>query len=183
MLERYSLHDCVVIVTGGAGLLGREYCAALAEAGAHVVVADTNLESARVLAATLGESSGREHLGVATDVSDRESVHAMVGETLSAFARIDGLVKTAGLDPKFGKSRFDENAGGFEDFPLEQWNRSLAVNITGMFLCAQAVAPSMLAARRGSSTSPRRTAWWVPTSASTSRPETRRVRTSPCRIA
>lgn len=150
MLERYSLDDCVVIVTGGAGLLGREYCAALAEAGAHVVVADTDREGARVLAAALGESSGREHLGVATDVSDRESVRAMVGATLSAFSRIDGLVNNAGLDPKFEKSRFDENAGAFEDFPLELWNRSLAVNITGMFLCAQAVAPSMLAARRGS---------------------------------
>jgi 2-deoxy-D-gluconate 3-dehydrogenase len=144
-----------VIITGGAGLLGREYSRSLAGAGARVVVADLNGTGAEAVAADLrGENA--EAVGVAVDVTDEASVARLVEAALSAFGRVDGLVNNAALDPKFDRDREQPSplmalarAVAFENYPLELWNRALAVNLTGMFLCARAVAPSMLAQGRG----------------------------------
>jgi 2-deoxy-D-gluconate 3-dehydrogenase len=73
----------------------------------------------------------------------------MVRRTLKAFGRLDLLVNNAAIDPKFDATGKGKHTSAFEDYPLELWNRSLAVNVTGMFLCAQAVARPMLAQRSG----------------------------------
>lgn len=146
MSERHSvfdLRDRVIILTGGAGMLGREYMLALAGAGAYVVVADTDTDAGPKVVAEAGSGMFTE-----TDVTSKRSVEAMVSRTLDDVGRIDGLVNNAAIDPKFDPAHAGEHLDSFENFPLEQWNRSLAVNLTGMFLCAQAVARPMLA--RGS---------------------------------
>lgn len=150
IFDQFQLHDRVVIITGGAGLLGREYTRALAEAGAHVVVADVDGDAARDTAVAATDAASKAALGLAVDVSDKASVTAMVDETLARFGRIDGLVNNAAINPKFDAASSQEHTHRFEDFPLDLWNQSLAVNLTGMFLCAQAVAPTMLAQGRGS---------------------------------
>jgi len=147
--KMFDLRGRVAILTGGAGLLGREYAAALADAGAHVIIADINLHAARNLALAITERVGIEARGVETDVSSKPSVQAMVEQTLARFGRIDILVNNAALDPKFDPEHVEEHVNTFEDYPLELWNRSLAVNLTGMFLCAQAVARPMLAQGKG----------------------------------
>lgn len=147
-LEQFDLSRRVIIVTGGAGMLGREYARALAGAGARVVAADIDERAAQETAAA-ATSSGGEAVGVRVDVSDRESVQRMVGMTLERFGRVDGLVNNAALDPKFDAGQAGKHTSAFEDYPLELWNQSLAVNLTGMFLCAQAVAPAMLRQERG----------------------------------
>jgi NAD(P)-dependent dehydrogenase (short-subunit alcohol dehydrogenase family) len=68
----------------------------------------------------------------------------MAAKTLEEFGRIDGLINNAALDPKFDSHTKQTDNGAFETFPLELWNQSLAVDLTGMFLCAQAVAPALL---------------------------------------
>jgi NAD(P)-dependent dehydrogenase (short-subunit alcohol dehydrogenase family) len=151
----FNLQDRVAVVTGGAGLLGTEFCRTLAQAGAHVVVADLNGSAALALADTInsrqidsGGSAGLRALGIQMDVAEPASVRQMVQGTLDAFGRLDILVNSAVLDPKF-----DPQHGGhtnsFEDYPLEAWNQALAVNLTGMFLCCQAVARPMLEQGRG----------------------------------
>jgi len=149
VLEKFDLSDQVVIVTGGAGLLGKSYARTLAIAGAHVVVADINGEGAERLAKTVTEASGVISLGIETDVSQPESVTAMVDSVLKRFGRIDVLVNNAALDPKFDPQHAGEHINRFEEFSFNAWQEALAVNVTGMFLCAQAVAPTMVEAGRG----------------------------------
>jgi NAD(P)-dependent dehydrogenase (short-subunit alcohol dehydrogenase family) len=136
------------IVTGGAGLLGREYARALVDANAQVVLADIDEKRVSLVASEL---AGRSHtaIGMPVDVADETSVGDLVGATLRRFGRVDGLVNNAALDPKVRGHRGSEMTMAFENYPLELWNRELAVNLTGMFICAKAVAPAMLAQRRG----------------------------------
>jgi NAD(P)-dependent dehydrogenase (short-subunit alcohol dehydrogenase family) len=147
--ELFDLRDRVAILTGGAGLLGQEYAVALAEAGAHVVVADINGQAAERLATKVTDRTGVQAVGAHTDVSSKPSVEAMVAQTLAAFSRVDILVNNAALDPKFDVRHAAEYTSGFEDYPLLLWNQGLAVNLTGMFLCAQGVARPMLAQGKG----------------------------------
>lgn len=149
ILDKFDMAGRAVIITGGGGLLGREYTAALAEVGANVVVADVDGDCAREIATLTTRRGPGKAIGVQTDVSDKASVHNLVAQTLDAFGRIDGLVNNAAIDPKADVGEANKHVSGFEDYPLELWNKSLAVNVTGMFLCAQAVAPTMLAQNRG----------------------------------
>ncbi len=145
--QGFDLKDNVVIVTGGAGLIGKEYVQALTEAGAHPVVADVNLSAAERVAREKGDENG---FPVLLDVKDPVSVKQMVEKVMGRFGRIDGLVNNAALDPKFDPEHAEEHHLTFENYPLEMWQESLDVNLTGMFLCAQAVAPVMLKQKKGS---------------------------------
>jgi 2-deoxy-D-gluconate 3-dehydrogenase len=149
----FDLTGRVAIVTGGAGLLGAEFCRTLAMAGSSVVIADINMEAASALAASINSSGGQpgsneRALAIQTDVTTAESVQAMTRETLEHFGQLDILVNSAVLDPKF-----DPEHGGhtnaFEDYPLEAWNQALTVNLTAMFLCCQAAVVPMLAQGNG----------------------------------
>lgn len=148
-LIKFNLIDRVAIITGGAGLLGTEYSHTLAKAGAHVVIADIDGQGASSLAQSVTDCSGVEALGLQTDISQPDSVKGMVKATLERFEHIDILVNNAALDPKFDQEHAGQHVNRFEDFPFEAWQDALAVNVTGMFLCAQAVAPSMLERGQG----------------------------------
>lgn len=148
--SRFDLSGRAVIVTGGAGLLGKSHGHALAAAGASVVLADILGDQAQRAADEVAQASGAEVLPVAVDVSQPESVQAMVDSTLAAFGTVDVLVNNAALDPKFDSQHQGEHTNRFEDFPVEAWRQAIDVNITGMFLCARAVATPMLRTGRGS---------------------------------
>lgn len=149
-LDKFTLTGKVAIVTGGPGLLGQEFCRTLAEAGASVVVADINANGVNSLATRLIKT-GYHCLGIATDVTQPDSVQALIEETLLTFGRLDILVNSAALDPKFDPPALAEMAkkgaisGSFEDYPLGAWKAALDVNLTGMFLCCQAAVKPMLA--------------------------------------
>src|SRR5512136_1780701 len=100
ILDKFDLSGKVGVVTGGAGLLGKEFCRTLAEAGASVVVADINSSKLRVVAEEL-ERSGYNALGLELDVSNLESIKNGMEVTLKTFGRLDILVNSAALDPKF----------------------------------------------------------------------------------
>jgi len=76
-------------------------------------------------------------------------VRDMVEETLARFGRLDILVNSAALDPKFDPEHAEQASNAFEDYPLESWNLALEVNLTGMFLACQAAVKPMLAQGRG----------------------------------
>ncbi|MBW8010247.1 MAG: SDR family oxidoreductase [Chloroflexi bacterium] len=141
--ELFDLKSRVAIVTGGAGLLGTQFCITLAEAGARVVVADINAEAAQAVADQLVKG-GAEALAVSADVTDPQSVAQMVFATQDAYSRLDILVNSAALDPKFDPQHAKQHTNSFEDYPLEIWNQALEVNLTGVFLCSQAAVKPML---------------------------------------
>lgn len=148
-LQHYSLRDRVAIITGAAGLLGTDYCHTLASVGAHIVVADIDHQRSVQLANEVTEMNGIDALAIEVDVSDPDSVRAMVAETVDRFGRVDILVNNAAIDPKFDPEHADEHSNRFEEFPFQAWKQALDVNVTGMFLCAQAVSRPMLEADRG----------------------------------
>ncbi len=152
IFKKFDLTGRVGVVTGGAGLLGKEFCRTLAEAGASVVVVDVNREAAASVAESLSQA-GYPALGVQTDVTDKDSVNRMVAAALEAFGRLDILVNSAALDPKFDPAALAARStplGAFEDYPLDAWKAALDVNLTGMFLCCQAAVRPMIEQKKGS---------------------------------
>jgi len=150
--DKFNLEGQVAVVTGGAGLLGAEFCRTLAEAGAAVVVADLNGEAADKFAMGLTDS-GYAAAGFGLDVTRIESARELASVTVSKFGRLDILVNSAALDPKFDPDAAAKGIapGAFEDYPLEQWNTALNVNLTGMFLVTQAcVQPMIEQGKKGS---------------------------------
>jgi 2-deoxy-D-gluconate 3-dehydrogenase len=146
ILDKFNLTGKVAVVTGGAGLLGKEFCRTLVEAGASVAVVDLNAEQARKVAADL-TANGYPVRAVPADITKPDSVDVLVRSTLKEFGRLDILVNSAGLDPKFDPDALKRGItpGRFEDYPLDQWNAALNVNLTGMFLVTQACVKPMLA--------------------------------------
>src|SRR5258708_29409267 len=94
--EKFELTGRVAVVTGGVGLLGAEFCRTLAEAGAAVIVVDLNGEAAAKVADTL-TNAGYRSIGVQTNITQPESVQAMVEKVVASFGRIDILVNSAAL--------------------------------------------------------------------------------------
>ena len=119
ILDKFSLEGRTALVTGGAGLLGRQFTRTLGEAGAKVVVADLDQKAADEQAQALVRD-GIEALDVVVDVTDPESVAAMVTTTVAKFGSLDVIVNSAALDPKFDKENLDQqSANAFETYPLE----------------------------------------------------------------
>jgi 3-oxoacyl-[acyl-carrier protein] reductase len=134
-----KLNGKTAIVTGGARGIGGEIAMAFAAEGADVVIAD--LLSADVAAPVLSSiaASGRRSLLVRTDVSDEQQVRAMVEAALAEFGQVDILVNDAGT--------FSQSA--FAELEVSEWDRVLAVNLRGVFLCTRFVLPGMLERKRG----------------------------------
>lgn len=149
IFEKFDLKQRTAIVTGGAGLLGKEFCRTLAQAGALVVVADLNGAAAQQVSDSL-QQEGYLSCAVSVDVTQPDSVQAMVSTALEASGRLDVLVNSAAMDPKFDDSQQGKHGNTFEDYPVEAWRQALDVNLTGMFLCCQAASRPMLAQDYGS---------------------------------
>lgn len=128
----------VAVVTGGGSGLGRSIAEHLAHDGHSVAVVDINLDSASQVADEL-QASGATAVGIAADVSDRAAVQQAFDTTRKSLGPIGILVTSAALA---GFTKFDE-------ITLDEWNRYLAVNLTGTFLCVQAALPDMVASQWG----------------------------------
>lgn len=148
LAKLFDLTGRVAIVTGGAGLLGIEFSKTLAQAGARVLVADLDGEAARRQAEEIRQKGGQAG-DIHLDVTSLESVREMVATVLAESGRVDILVNSAALDPKFDPQSHAAHSGAFEDYPLELWQQALDVNLTGAMLCCQAVSQPMLAQASG----------------------------------
>jgi len=138
--QAFDLTGRAAVVTGGAGLLGRQFCASLTEAGASVLVADVNEAVAKDVAGQIGKGAQ----SFACDVGDPQSVKQMNAAAVKAFGRLDILVNSAAHDPKFDAAGEGKYGSAFEDYSLEAWQAALRVNLTGAFLCSQAAISLML---------------------------------------
>ncbi len=127
-----GLKGRVAVVTGGGRGIGKAISAKLADAGAKVVVADVDEDSARQTAKELAGLSG-DVIGSFVDVAQEESVSSLMKIALETFGRIDILVNNAGI---MFRTRL-------MDISLDEWERTLQINLTGVFLCTKAVLPIM----------------------------------------
>jgi NAD(P)-dependent dehydrogenase (short-subunit alcohol dehydrogenase family) len=137
------LEGKTAIVTGALGLIGKELCRALDEAGASVVVTDLNDDACREFANELSERA----LGKGADITDPGSLEELRRFALERRGAIDVLVNNAAINDKFEdpKGAFEQSM--FENYPLELWEASMKVNVTGTFLCCQILGAPM--AERG----------------------------------
>lgn len=130
-----SLTGKVAIVTGGSRGIGRAYAEALADAGAAVLIADLlEAEGARTVAAI--RANGQKAAFRTVDVSNMESADAMADTAVEEFGAIDILVNNAAI---FASLR----GGLMSDISFERWDRTMAVNVRGAWLCMRAVVPFM----------------------------------------
>jgi NAD(P)-dependent dehydrogenase (short-subunit alcohol dehydrogenase family) len=149
-LARYDLTGRTALVTGAGGLLGRQHVAALAEAGARVVVTDIGLAQAdAAIAAIKANASSADLISLAIDVTSAESVR-VAGEKLSGREiAVDILVNNAAIDPKVTSSPGVMHSSRFEAFPIPQWQTEIAVGLTGAMLCSQVFGGAMAQRGRG----------------------------------
>jgi NAD(P)-dependent dehydrogenase (short-subunit alcohol dehydrogenase family) len=134
-----ELKDQIAIVTGAGRGIGEAIAMTFAREGAHVVVADINLDDAGKVSQKI-ISMGRRSIPVKADVSSRSQVESMVNEAVKEFGTIDILVNNAGIG---GSSRL------VKDMPEESWDQVMAINLKGVFLCCRAVVPIMIEKGRG----------------------------------
>jgi sorbitol-6-phosphate 2-dehydrogenase len=128
-----TLQDKIAVVTGGAQGLGAAICQRLAREGAHVVVADLNLEGAEATAAKIEAQTDRRAIAAGVNVTDEVQVEAMVQRAVDEFGRLDILVSNAGV----------LIAGAVDQFPADQWRLVMDVSLFGYFLCAKHAARVM----------------------------------------
>jgi len=131
------LEGKVAVITGGAGGIGSVFGRELACRGASVVLADLDGDGARRQAETLA-STGLEVVGAALDVTDPGSAVAAVARATEEFGGLDILVNSAALMAEIPFAPLS-------DYPLDWWDRVMAVNVKGPLICAQAAIPAMIA--------------------------------------
>jgi NAD(P)-dependent dehydrogenase (short-subunit alcohol dehydrogenase family) len=139
----FDLTGRIALVTGGGGILGPEFAAALAGHGARVALTDRDGEACRRAAEAVVEETGAEVLPLELDVSDEAAVAGVVQEVNRAWGDIVILVNAAAT----------KSPGYFRpliEYDRSDWEHVMAANLTGMFLVTKHVVPQMMAARRGS---------------------------------
>ena len=138
-----TLKGKVSLVTGATGLLGKEHCRALVEAGAAVVVADLDGGLCEKFAGELGPNA----MGLTLDVTSQGSLKDGLGAVLGRFGRLDVLVNNAAINDKFEDPNLALDQSSFEHYPEAMWRKMIDVNVTGTFLCSQILGAQM--ARQG----------------------------------
>lgn len=129
----------VALVTGGAAGIGRATALLFSEKGAKVVVADVTTEEGQDIADLIRKNGG-EAIFVRCDVSKSKEVEALVNETAKTYGRLDYAFNNAGIEGK---------AAPTADCSEENWDRTVAINLTGVWLCMKHEIPQMLKQRAG----------------------------------
>jgi glucose 1-dehydrogenase len=129
------LQGKTAVITGAATGIGQAIAIAFAKEGASVVVDYVGEPTVPRDTIDKINAVGGKSLGVQADVSNPEQVKSLVQQAISAFGRLDIVVNNAGIEKKFA----------FVDYPFEEWQKIIAVNLTGTFLCSQAAARQMIA--------------------------------------
>jgi NAD(P)-dependent dehydrogenase (short-subunit alcohol dehydrogenase family) len=130
----------MALISGAGGGIGRETALLFAHEGARVAAADLDVAGAEETAERVREAGGTA-VAIAADVSEEGAVQAMVREAEAALGGVNVMFNNAGI--MLGEDR------GPEDTPVEAWNRTLAVNLTGVFLCCKYGIPALLRAGGG----------------------------------
>ncbi len=147
--EKFDLTGKTALITGAAGLLGMEHAAALLESGATVILTDLYQSDLDVSVETLSSMGDWHNLFAhIMDVTSRDSIHALASKLAAEGKRVDILINNAAIDPKVNGNQALEMSR-LENIGLLDWDRHLAVGLTGAFLCAQVFGSSMATDGKG----------------------------------
>ncbi|MFA4992034.1 MAG: 3-oxoacyl-[acyl-carrier-protein] reductase [Candidatus Omnitrophota bacterium] len=133
-----SLKGKIALITGGARGIGREIAFTLAREGADIAICDVNLEEAEKTGREIA-TLGRQYLAFKADVTDSNQVQEMIDKILDKFSKIDILINNAGITRDNLLLRMSE----------DEWDKVIAVNLKGTFICTKLVSKVMLKQRSG----------------------------------
>jgi NAD(P)-dependent dehydrogenase (short-subunit alcohol dehydrogenase family) len=151
ILEKFLINDEIVVITGGAGLLGQKHAEAIAEIGGTPIIVDIDEQRATEAADAVRQAYQCDCGAYGADITDENALRQVLAELESRFGKTPyGLINNAAIDPKFDQEANKVPKSRLEAFPLEQWNKELSVGLTGAFLCAKVFGPEM--AKRGKGT-------------------------------
>ncbi len=139
ILDKFKLDGKIALVTGSSRGLGKVSAMGLAEAGATLVINSTHIEGAQKVADEIIAKGGKA-IAIEADVSDQKQVNAMMDEIMRQFNQLDIVFNNAGIAA----------VSPAEEMPLEQWQKTIDVNLTGVFLVSQAAGRIMLKKKQGS---------------------------------
>lgn len=131
----FDLSNRVVLVTGGAGLLGEMHSQAIVENGGKVIIGDINLEATEKVCDSINSKYPGKAYSVYLNVLDKTSIQNVLGK----YSDINILINNAAIDPKVTDS--SGPSGSFESLSLEEWTLSVDVMMKGTFLCSQVFCP------------------------------------------
>ena len=132
----FSLDEKVIIVTGGAGFLGRKHAEAIAAFGGKPVILDINEECVKEAVQELNLKFPKSTIGYTVDITKENQISKNSEELISLYGKIDGLINNASNNPKIEENSKIEFSR-LENFPLELWQHDLDVGLTGAFLCTK----------------------------------------------
>ncbi len=147
-LDLFRLDNRVAVITGGAGLLGRQHAEAIASVGGVPVLADIPAGRPEAVAAKLSEQWKARVAGFEVDITRQEEIERMEKVLTERLGGIDILINNAARNPKVEEGSA-AHFSRLENFPIETWTGDLAVGLTGAFLCSKVLGQAMAARGRG----------------------------------
>ena len=139
-----------IVITGSAGLLGSQYAETLSDAGANVILVDIDSKNNKKLEQRILKKYKTKAKSYIIDITKKTQVQQLRKEVSKDYSRIDALVNNAAYTTKASlKNKKTRHAYSFENFPLDLWEKSLAVNLTGTFLCSQEFGKIMKVQKKG----------------------------------
>tara|TARA_B100000745_G_scaffold298222_1_gene246484 strand:+ start:29 stop:859 length:831 start_codon:yes stop_codon:yes gene_type:complete len=138
-----------IVLTGASGTLGSQYSHFLSAAGANMILVDLDDKKNKMLEKQIVKKYHTKCKSYLADISNKEEIKNISSKIISEFGTIDGLINNAGFTSTFAKKQTKSYVTSFEEFPLELWNKTLAVNLTGVFLCSQEFGKVMAKRKKG----------------------------------
>lgn len=150
-MERFYIRNKTVIITGGAGLLGRKHAEAVIEGKGVPILIDISefsiKSTVKELKGIYGQTSSIE--GYVADITKREEIEYIAAEVSGKYGHIDILINNAANNPKVEGNSDNMKAIQFENFPLQMWMDDLSVGLTGAYICAQVFGSVMARKKSG----------------------------------
>ena len=149
-MDKFTIPGRIVIITGGAGLMGYNHAEAVFSGGGIPVLLDISEDALSFAKQRLTEKfPDGEVVTYRTDITDRVALEAVRGELLKKYGHIDALINNAANNPKMEGNAKNMGAITFENFPLSMWAADIAVGLTGSLLCAQVFGAQMSKQKSG----------------------------------
>tara|TARA_A100001015_G_scaffold62843_2_gene69333 strand:- start:949 stop:1767 length:819 start_codon:yes stop_codon:yes gene_type:complete len=137
--EKFNLDNKVALITGAGGLLGRQHAFAIAEAGGVPILSD--IKETTDLAKEISDKFKVKSIGIVSDITDEKSITELKEQLIIDFNQADILINNASINPSVEDGKLSK--GQLKYFLLEQWNKEIAVGLTGAFICSKIIGEEM----------------------------------------